>query len=295
MNLSKYKIILFIIAIFAMLSCGKKEVQKAEERETIPVKVSKVKLRDIEQILEYVGNIKAKDEAIIYPKVSGKVIEKVKEDGALIAKGEAIVYLDRDEVGLKFERAPVESTLNGIIGRVYVDIGSQVDPQTSIALVVSMDTVKIDLDIPEKYLSKISIGQTATINIDAYPDEESIGQVTKISPVVDLSTRTAPVEITVKNPEHRLKSGMFAKVKLVIQSRQKTAVILKEAIIGKDPETYVYIVSNNKASLKKIALGFRQGPFYEVKDGLAEGDLVVIMGQQRLKEGDEVSAETDSR
>lgn len=295
MNLSKRKIILFIIAILMLVSCEKKEAQKIEEKTAIPVKVKEVKLSDIAQILEYVGNIKAKDEAIIYPKVSGKVIEKVKEDGAPIKKGEPIVYLDRDEVGLKYEKAPVESTLNGIVGRVYVDIGSQVGPQTSIALIVSMDTVKIDLDIPEKYLSKISIGQTANINIDAYYNDEFTGQVTKISPVVDLSTRTAPVEITVDNPEHRLKSGMFAKVKLVIQSRQKAIAILKEAIIGKEPETYVFMVSNNKASLKKITLGIHQDSLYEVKDGLAEGDLVVIMGQQRLKEGDIVSMETENR
>lgn len=291
MNLSKYKIILFAITILLLASCGKKEAQKTEEKTTVPVQVREVKLQDIAQILEYVGNIKAKDEAIIYPKVSGKVIEKVKEDGALIKKGEVIVYLDRDEVGLKYEKAPVESTLSGIVGRVYVDIGSQVDPQTSIALVVSMNTMKIDLDIPEKYLSKISIGQIARINIDAYASKEFTGYVTKISPVVDLSTRTAPVEITVDNPEHRLKSGMFAKVKLIIQSHEKTAVILKEAIIGKPPEAYVFTVSGNKASLKKVTLGFRQGSLYEVKDGLAQGDLVVIMGQQRLKDGDTVNPE----
>ncbi|MCK9614823.1 MAG: efflux RND transporter periplasmic adaptor subunit [Candidatus Omnitrophica bacterium] len=291
MNLSKCKIILFFIAVLVLVSCEEKSAQKIEEKTAIPVQVREVKLQDIAQVLEYVGNIKAKDEAIIYPKVNGKVIEKVKEDGALISKGEAIVYLDRDEVGLKYEKAPVESTLNGIIGRVYVDIGSQVDLQTSIALVVSMDKVKIDLDVPEKYLAKISIGQTANVNIDAYPDEEFTGHVTKISPVIDLDTRTAPVEVTVDNPEHRLKSGMFAKVKLIIQSRQKTAVILKEAIIGKDPETYVFTVKDNKASLKKITLGFHQDSLYEVKDGLAEGDLVVIMGQQRLKEGDSVNPE----
>jgi len=291
MNLSKYKIILFSIIIFVLASCGQKEVQKTEDKTAIPVKVKEVKLQDISQTLEYVGNIKAKDEAIIYPKVSGKVIEKVKEDGATVDKGEPIVYLDRDEVGLKFEKAPVESTLNGIIGRVYVDIGSQVDPQTAIALVVSMDKMKIDLDIPEKYLSKISIGQTASIVIDAYRDKKFSGTVTKISPVVDLSTRTAPVEITVDNPEHMLKSGMFAKVKLIIQSREKTAVILKEAIIGKDPETYVFTVSDNKAHLRKITLGFRQGSLYEVREGLSEGNLVVIMGQQRLKDGDIVNPE----
>jgi len=254
-------------------------------QENIPVQVSKVVLKEINDTLDYVGNIKAKDEAIVYPKVSGKIIEKVKEDGKPVDKGEVIAYIDRDEVGLKFEKAPVESPLTGIIGRVYVDIGSNVTAQTAVALVIDLRKVKIDLEIPEKYLPQVSLGQKAKVNVDAYPREEFIGEVTKISPVVDLTTRAAPIKITVDNPDYRLKSGMFAKVKLTLQQRKNVPVILKEAIIGKEPNQYVYVAEDKKAVLKRITVGVRQGPYFEVRDGLKEGDLVVIMGQQRLYEG----------
>jgi multidrug resistance efflux pump len=122
----------------------------------------------------------------------------VKEDGSPIKIGEVIAYIDRDEVGLKFEKAPVESPLSGTVGRIYVDIGSSVTAQTAIAYVVSMDNVKTNLNIPEIYLPKINVGQAAEVFIDAYPDEKFIGIVTKVSPVVDLDTRTAPVEITIE-------------------------------------------------------------------------------------------------
>lgn len=288
----------FVILIFGfwildfMIGCQKtKEQTKSEE--AIPVKVIQVKLTDLNETIDYVGNIKAQDEAVVYPKVSGKIIEKVKEDGSPIKKGQTIAYIDRDEVGLKFEQAPVESPLTGIVGRVYVDIGANVNAQTPIALVVDMDRVKIDLNIPEKYLPRVSLGQVADISVDAYPKEEFSGQITKISPVVDLATRTAPVEITVDNPEHRLKSGMFAKVKLIIQQHKAVPIILKEAIMGKEPDLYVYVVENHKALLKKIKLGIRQGPYFEVTEGLKSGDLVVIMGQQRLRENVTVSAEIE--
>jgi RND family efflux transporter MFP subunit len=174
-----------------------------------------------------------------------------------------------------------------------VDIGENVTTQTPIALVVDMRRVEIDLDIPEKYYSKIALGQKANIRVDAYPDEGFSGLVTKISPVVDLSTRAAPIEITIDNPESKLRSGMFSKVSLVLAEHKNVPVILKEAIMGKEPNLYVYVTEDEKAVLRQITLGVRQGPYYEVKDGLREGDLVVIMGQQRLYEGAEVITEEE--
>jgi membrane fusion protein (multidrug efflux system) len=288
----------FIILTFGFLmlnfltGCQPRQA-KEKAIETIPVKVLKVKLQSLSESLEYVGDIKAQDEVMVYPKVSGKIIEKVREDGSIIEKGGVIAYIDRDEVGLKFEKAPVESPLGGIVGRVYVDIGQNVTAQTPVALVVDMDKMKINLEIPEKYLPRVSLSQGAEITVDAYPGEEFLGSVTKISPVVDLTTRSAPIEIIVLNTGHRLKSGMFAKVRLIIQEYENIPVILKEAVMGKGDNLYVYTVENNKAVLKKIVLGIRQGPYFEVKDGLKEGDLVVIMGQQRLRDGINVSFEQE--
>lgn len=278
----KSKFLWLILISFVLSGCSAKPAAKSAIEEAIPVKVSRIILQELEETIDYVGNIKAQDETIVYPKVSGKIIEKAKEDGSVVKKGEAICYIDRDETGLKFERAPVESPIEGIVGRIYVDLGTNVTAQTQVALVVNMDKVKIELDVPEKYLPRVSVGQKAKISVDAYPQEEFSGTVTKASPVLDLDTRSAPIEITVDNANHHLNSGMFAKVKLVLQKHRNVPVILKEAIMGKEPSLYVYVAEDKKAVLRKIKLGIRQGPYYEVKEGLAEGDLVVIMGQQRL-------------
>lgn len=289
----RIKLFIFLGIIAPLLffyGCQKKET-KENSREAIPVRVQRVKLLDIEEKLEYSGNIKAEDEAIVYPKVSGKIIEKVRQEGSLVNKGDVILYIDRDEVGLKFEKAPVESPLNGVVGRIYVDRGENVNTQTQVALVVNMDKVKIALDMPEIHLPRISLGQQAKIALDAYPDEVFVGDVVKISPVLDLDTRSAPVEISVDNPKHLLNSGMFAKVSLILSERKAVPVILKEALIGREPELYVFVIKDKKASLRKITLGIKRGGYYEVVGGLMEGDLVVVLGQQRLREGSEVITE----
>ena len=288
----KFKVTLMIM-VFAALAAGcqkKDAVMKSEERQIIPVKVKIAELKDIYRTLEYVGNIKAEEEAVVYPKVSGKIIKKVKEDGSVVEKGDALFYIDRDEVGLKFEKAPVESPLDGVVGRIYVDIGVNVTPQTPVALIVYMNNVKIDLNIPEKYTSQVLIGQNADITVDAY-DQKFKGVVTKISPVVDMDTRTAPVEIALDNEGHMLKSGMFAKVSLIIGESKSVPVVLKESIMGKAPDAYVYVIENNKAVLRNVKLGIRQEGYFEVTGGIREGDAVVVMGQQRLKDGIDVKLE----
>lgn len=286
-------ILSFNFLIFSFMSGCQPRQDRPKMNNIIPVRVSVVRLETLNETIDYVGDIKAQDEAVVYPKVSGKIIEKIKADGNPVSKKEAIAYIDRDEVGLKFERAPVESPLSGLVGRVYVDIGQNVTPQTPVALVVSMEKVRINLDIPEKYLHKISIGQQAKITVDAFPQETFSGLVVKISPVVDLTTRAAPVEIIADNKDYRLRPGMFAKVNLIIQEHKDVPVLLKEAVMGREPNFYVYTIKDKKAVLKKIALGIRQGPYYEVKGGLGEGDVVVIMGQQRLYEGAQVSVEEE--
>ncbi len=291
--MKKFYLSIFCLSLMAgfLAGCGPGKTAEAAKDESIPVKIMKVKLDDVNRVLEYVGNIKGQDEAIVYPKVSGKIVEKVKEENSYVAKGDVIAYIDRDEVGLKFEKAPVESPLAGTVGRIYVDIGSNVTALTPVALVADMENAEVDLDVPESYLPKISIGQTAIIETYAYPGEKFIGHVVRLSPVVDLQTRTAPIEIIIPNKDRRLQSGTFAKVNLIIEEHKSNPVILKEAVIGRMDPMYVYVIEDGRAHLRPVKLGVRKGAYVEVLFGLHGGESVVIMGQQKLREGAQVSAE----
>lgn len=293
MKIRTYMLILFLC--FLPMGCAKPESKNIEEQKkvSVPVRVMKIELKSIQNYLDYVGDVKAEDEALVYPKVNGKIIEKLKSEGDLVNKGDVIAFIDRDEVGFKFEKAPVESPITGVVGRVNVDIGTSVTPSTAIALLVNMKNMKIDLDVPEKYLSAISIGQSAEVMVQAYAHEIFAGKVSRISPVLDIDTRTAPIEIVIANPDFRLKSGMFAEVKLVINEHKNVPVIRKEAILGRSPSESVYVIKNNIAHLQHIKVGMRQGAYCEVVEGLKDGDLVVVMGQQILSEGDSVVTENE--
>lgn len=285
---------IIVLLVFLFVSgCAGKEQKNNGLPQSIPVKIMKVSLKDLAETLDYVGSVKAQDEVVVYPKVSGKIAQKVKTDGAAVEKGEPIAFIDRDEVGLKFEKSPVESPLAGTVGRVYVDIGANVVPQTPVALIVNMKMVKIDLDIPERYVSQLSLGQQAKISFDAYAGKEFIGEVTQISPVLDPDTRSTPIEISIDNNEQLIKPGMFARVKLIIREHAQVPVVLKEALIGREPDIFVYVVEHNKAIARKVVVGIHEGPYWEVQEGLKENEAVVVVGQQRLYDNAMVTAEEE--
>ncbi|MCX6353822.1 MAG: efflux RND transporter periplasmic adaptor subunit [Candidatus Aureabacteria bacterium] len=286
-------IIVAVVLVFLFRACGRKTI--APKKEVIPIRAMRIEARSVSRTLDYASNIEAWDRAEVFPKVSGKILEKLKEDGAPVTKGETIAYIDRDEVGFKFEKAPVESPLSGIIGRVYVDRGTNVTPQTAIALVVDMDRAKVHLDVPEKYLPQVKIGQEARIDVEAYPDEVFIGTVSRISPVVETETRTAPVEISIDNPGHRLKPGMFAGIQLVLEKKENVPAVMKEAVIGREPSAYVFVVNGGVARIRDVTLGIRENDCIEVLKGLKAGDLVSVMGQERLRDGDAVAVEVDKK
>jgi membrane fusion protein, multidrug efflux system len=281
------RIITALVFLLAVFGCQKKEAISVKDAasEAIPVKVVTVKSETMQEFIDYVANVKAQEETQVFPKVTGKIVEKVKQEGDPVAKGEVIALVDRDETGLKFAQAAVESPLSGVVGKVLVDIGASVSPQTPVALVVDMEKVKIFLDVPEKYLPSMSVGISASVGVEAYPEENFTGIIVRISPIVDIATRTCQVEIAIDNKEHKLRSGMYAKVKVVTREYKDAIALLKEAILGREPQQYVYVVKDNKAQLREVKTGVRQGPYLQIVEGLAQGDKVVIMGQQRLREG----------
>ena len=279
-------ILVIVIIIMGRIVASKRGARTVSIEEGIPVEVVEVVKGDLKEIVSYTGDIKAKERIEVYPRVSGKIIKKNVVEGNRIKKGQTIALVDRDEPGFKFEPAPVDSLLAGIVGRVYVDLGAKVTPQTPVALIVDMDRVKVKINVIERDLPKIKIGQEAQIRVDAYPETVFTGKIWKISPVVDLETRTAPIEILISNPKHLLKPGMFARTTIVVKESKNTLIIPRDALIKEEDSTSIFVVKNNQALRKEVTTGMRQENLIEIKNNLNAGEEVIVMGKTRVKDGD---------
>ncbi len=270
-----------------------------EEAKPVPVRVDTVKRGDIKEWLSFTGDIKAEDQILVYPKVAGKLVENRVQEGDRVKKGDVIALIDRDITGLRFEPAEVTSPIDGIVGTVFLDKGSGVNPPqpapsmgTPIAMIVSMVRVKAKINIIERDIPKVKIGQKAKIRVDAYPDEVFVGRLTKLSPVVDPMSRTAPAEISIRNPDHRLKPGFFARVRLLVAEHKDVLLIPRDCLLGGEGKRYVFVVNGGRAVRKDVKLGASQGDQVEVLAGLDEGETIVTIGQQMLKDGSEVKIVT---
>lgn len=278
---------------------GRKKGVIVEEGKAVPVEVDAIRRGNIEERLSFTGDIKAKDQILVYPKVAGKLIENKVQEGNRVKKGEVIAIIDRDITGLKFEPAEVTSPIDGIVGRIYLDKGSGVSPPepspsmgTPIAMIVSMNTVKVKINIIERDLPKVKKGQKAEVRVDAYPEEVFVGRLTGLSPVVDLLSRAAPAEISIGNLDHRLKPGYFARVRLLVAEHKDVLVIPEDCILKSGTENYVFVVNGEIARRREVKLGLSEGDRVEVLEGLKEGETIVTVGQQMLKDGAEVKIVT---
>jgi len=284
---SRVIILTFAFCLLNFLTgCQKKRA--AEEKLPIPVEASIAKLCPLREKLFYVGNIKAQEQIIVYPKVTGKVLRNTVKENDKVKKNQVLALIDRDEVGFKYEPSPVLSPINGVVGRVHLDKGETVSPAIPIAEVVNMDKVRVRVNVVERDLPKVKEGQVCQLKVDAYPDETFEGKVVIVSPVVDISSRTALVEIEISNLDYRLKPGMFARIWIIVKERLSVLCLPRDAIFREDSSTFAMVVNNNKVEKRKIILGISEDNKFEVLEGLKENELVVTLGKERLKTGDMV-------
>ncbi len=256
----------------------------------VPVAIQEVKSGDLELIFSFVGDIKGEDQVTVYSEATGRLSRYLVEEGSWVKKDQVIALVDRAVTGMEFEEARVKSPLSGTVGRLYLDKGSTIGLETPVALIARMDRVKVEFSIPEKDMVKVSKGQQARVRVDAYPDRTFNGKVTRLSPVVDPITRSAYAEVTLSNPDHKLKPGMFAEIDIVVVYSKGAVVVPKDAILEEpnSGSSLVFVVEGGSAVKKVVETGISQQGLVEVKSGLNFGEKMIITGQHYLKDGDRV-------
>lgn len=275
-----------LLALAAAAGCGKKE-EAAPAVETFPVRVETAAKRTLEDALILVGSLKAKDEATVFSRVPGKLKENLVKEGDTVRRDQPVALVERDEVGVRFEPAPVPSTLNGVVGRVYLDRGAEVTLNTPVALIADVSAVIAKADVPERYAGRVRTGQDVRVRIEAFPDRTFKGRVSRVSPVVDPATRSAYMEVLLDNSSGLLRSGMFANLSIVVTARAGALSVPVEAVTnGSGPA--VFVIKDGKAVKREVVEGLKTETYVEIKDGVAPGEQVVTFGLYGLKDGSAV-------
>ena len=248
--------IICIIAYIVYISFVKKDpalILNDVSKDVFTVKTETVQKRDLRHKLITSGSIKALEEAIIYPRINGKLQRNILREGDKVLKNQTIALIDRDEVGAKYEPVIVPSTLSGVVAKIYRDPGENVTTQTPIALVVNQSVLRIKVDVPERYVGEIYKGQIANLTVDAYPDRKFEAKLDVISPVVDSLSRSVAVEFKASNSKGLLKSGMFTRVDISLKEVKNVLSVSKKSVYeDEDGKNYVLVPSEDyKTAVRK--------------------------------------------
>jgi membrane fusion protein, multidrug efflux system len=177
----------------------------------------------------------------------------------------------------------------GIMSGRQISPGQVISRNTSLTWIVDLDLLKAEFNVPERFLSQIRVGQSIEVVVATYPGQRFPGEVYFVSPHVDPSWRTVLVKAYVKNPEQRLRPGMFANLDLTLKVRDQAVLVPESAVTISSDKASLYTVDGaQNAQLKSVTTGIRLAGKVEITSGLQGGELVVVEGTQKLRPGAKV-------
>lgn len=261
----------------------------------IAVRVMNPKVGPVFDRISVSGTVSAKEEANAYSKVPGKLLRYVKAEGDWVRKDQVLAWVERDEVGLTYEPAPVKAPIAGQVAQRFLEIGTAVSagmggPGTPVALVVNPSQLEVKVNLVEKDSGRVQPGQEALIQVEAYPGETFRGRIDRVSPVVDRMTRTTLAVVSLEASAGKLRSGMFADVDVIVGQKPSSLLLPQEALLKQNQQYYIFVSENGRAVRRDVTPGWSQGAEREIIGGLAAQDQVVVEGQTRLTEGSRIQA-----
>ncbi|MGH8116105.1 MAG: efflux RND transporter periplasmic adaptor subunit [Rhodanobacteraceae bacterium] len=206
---------------------------------------------------------------------------------------EADVALAKVSVGYTIIRAP----FTGVVTVKDAEVGQIVSPYTvgggGIATIVDMNSLEVDVDVNEQYISRVKPDMPATAVLDAYPDWKIPAHVIAIIPSADKSKATVKVRIALDEKDPRIIPQMGVRVSF-LEKQQADAkplvgvLVPKSALVQRGGKDVVFVVDNGRAEQKPVATGKDFSDMKQVTQGLNAGAEVVTTPPAGLKDGEKV-------
>jgi len=181
-----------------------------------------------------------------------------------------------------------------VVAERFVDEGDMVSANIPLVSIVELDPITGEIFVTEKDYARLKTGHSATLVTDAYPGEQFRGHIERISPVFRQNSRQARVELTIDNPEQRLKPGMFIRAAVVLETAEDATIVPDSAITKRNDQQGVFVVDEQTrtVSWRPVTSGIREGDRVQVfGDGLT--GRVVTLGQQLVDDGSAITIPGD--
>lgn len=191
--------------------------------------------------------------------------------------------------GLNVARSRVQAPFDSAVSERLVGAGDFVKVGTPLFRIVNDKLIKFITSVPERFAGEVKKDQLAVFNVDAYPGQSFEGKVLLISPSVTARTRAFAFGVLVHNEELKLKANSFARGELVVERQVPVLVVPIDAVQNFSGINKVYVVENDDAIVREVQAGKINNGRQQILSGLKAGEIVVISGHSKLRDGTRVT------
>ena len=200
-----------------------------------------------------------------------------------------------DEARLKLKRAKIElehaiigAPFAGYVSEVVVDRSDFVNKGDVVARIVSLDRLRLEMDVLETEIRHIRLGAKAEIELAALPMKTVSGRVVSVNPTIDTERRTCRVLIEIENPDRAVRPGMFADVRVEAARYEDRLLVPREALLTRNDRKVVFVYEGGRAKWRYVETGEETDGMVEVREGLVARDTLITAGHFNLAHNAEV-------
>ncbi len=343
--------------------------QKNQTRSSVPmVRVLPVQPQAIRQTLKVVGNITADNELAVQPRISGRLVSLLVEEGTVVRRGQLLAVMDDESIRLQLQQSEaalsgarggvrqaqlnvakskadrdryqellkdryisqhdfenmdnayqiaaaaldsaqsqlqaaerdydllklqlgqtkVYSPINGVVTHKLVSEGMNLTTGSTIANVADLNPVKLVFHVDQKDAPALRKDASVAFVTDAYGAERFQGQIAEVAPTYDSKTRTLNLSAPIRNPQRKLLPGMFGTAEVLLGEKTAALVLPAEAVVSQNERSGVFVIAAKVAHFRPVQLGLMAEGRVEIISGIRAGEPVVVLGQNRLRDGQPV-------
>ncbi len=222
---------------------------------------------------------------------SAQQLEAARSQYESLVAGTADAAIVQAQAGLlaaqsQLDKCTLTSPIDGVVGTVSLSLGDTANVASQAAIITDVSELEVQVMVSESDVSFIKPESPVDVLVKEVSDQSFKGVVKSIASVADPEKRSYLVKVSLPNQDGKIKSGMFAEVKIATESKSQVVCVPASAVLPQNGRTIVYTVDKNKrARSVEIQTGIKNDRYIEVTKGLKAGQTVIVKGNTLVTDG----------
>ncbi|NMM65775.1 efflux RND transporter periplasmic adaptor subunit [Clostridium sp. P21] len=190
---------------------------------------------------------------------------------------------------IQINNATVTAPISGVVSVKNVEVGQIAGGQSGSVTIIDSSSLNAEINVPDKIVEKIQVGQSVPVIITALDDKKLTGTIDNISPNTNSKDNSYTVKVKIDNASGELKAGMFTKVSLQAENKSNVLIVPNQAVKVENGVNYIYEVKNGKIKKTAVTTGISNDKSIEVLGNVKSDDDIITEGQSLLSDGEKVN------